>query len=420
MRLPFTTAILVLLGVVSCSQSANNKASVKAAAANSAAAKAEVKAGTGADLAVDRGEGEEEAADADSIPERGVLDILIVAKVPYQYAKVSGNYNVRHRAKNERQAGAVVSFLRALPAKVVAYDYQIAIMRDTCIYPVINSSSQPEPGAALEKTFWQLDSGSDGPGRSVPGGIAAYELLDNVVTGLTDIHTTTVSYRQMPTAGTVETNAAGSYSYESLGDGVVSMSTRHGLFVQYRRLADGLIVVDYYDGDDNATCGRPWLRENAKLVIVAIDVQPSHYIRFNLCSKNKMCTMPDLEAKLRNIGKLSGNGAAMQRHYRLYGITDKKGYLYENPYRVRSQRATVEEILPNLVSRHEFETTPWHEGSKYKAFQRLVDVRVDWQDFENYRISGSDQQLIDYLGDVESQSDYDQILDGIASFAAQR
>ena len=91
----------------------------------------------------------------------GKLDILIAAKVPYQKSKLTGNYNPRHRDQNERQANAVVSFLRKLSAKVADYDYRIALIGDTCIYPVITSDSQPDPATAIEKTFWQLDSGSE-------------------------------------------------------------------------------------------------------------------------------------------------------------------------------------------------------------------------------------------------------------------
>lgn len=347
-----------------------------------------------------------------------LLDILIVAKVPYQYSKLTGKYNSRHRAKNKRHADAVVSFLRALPAKVADYNYQIALMKNTCIQPVITSSSQPDPADALEETFWQLDSDSDGPGQGVPGGTRAYDLLDNVITGLTDIHTTGVSHRQMPTGGTVETDAAGSYRYESLDDGVVAELIKDELFVQYRRLTNGLVVADYFDSEDSATCNRPWIRKNSKLVIVAIDIQPSHHIGFHICSSG-MCTMPDIETTLRDMGRLSGDGSSLQKNYQLYGITDKDGYLYNNPYSKRSQRATVEEILPTLLTRQEIETTIWSDSAKYIRFRQMVDVRVDWDDFESYRISDSDQNLVDYLGDVNSRSDREQILDDIASFAVE-
>ena len=347
-----------------------------------------------------------------------LLDILIAANVPYQHNKLTGRYNTTHMTKNKRHADAVVKFLRALPAKIAGHDYQIALIRNTCIHPVITSSSQPDPAEALEETFWQLDSDSDGPGREIPGGTRAYDLLDNVITGLTDIHTTDVSHRRMPTGGTVETDAAGSYRYESLGDGLVSMSTERGVFGQYRKLTNGLVVFDYFDGNDDATCGRPWIRKNSKLVVVAIDIQPSHHIGFHICS-SKMCTMPDIETTLRDLGRLSGDGSSLQKNYQLYGITDKDGHLYNNPYSKRSQRATVEEILPTLLTRQEIETTIWSDSAKYTRFSQMLDVRVDWDDFESYQISGSDQNLVDYLGDVNSQSDREQILDDIASFAAQ-
>ena len=346
-----------------------------------------------------------------------LLDILIVAKVPYQKSKLTGNYNRRHRAKNKQHADAVVKFLRALPAKVADHDYQIALMRDTCIHPVITRSSQPDPAEALEETFWQLDSDSEGPGRDLPGGALVCNLLDNVITGLTDIHTTSVSFRQMPTAG-IETRGD-TFSYESLGDRVIER-INDKLFMQYRRLANGLVVLDYFDGNNSTTCGRTWLRENSKLVVVAIDIQPSQYKGFRLCAHSQICTMPDIETTLRSIGRLSGNGASLQKNYLLYGITDKGGDLYNNPYSGRSQRATVEEISSVLLSKEELKPpNRWAEGYKYTEFQKIVNVRVDWDDFENYQISDSDQNLVDYLGDVNSKSDREQILDDIASFAAQ-
>ena len=350
----------------------------------------------------------------------GKVDILIAAQVPYQKSKLTGNYNPRHRERNEQQANAVVSFLRKLPASMANLDYQIALIGDTCISPVITSNSQPDPAAAIEKTFWQLDSGSEGPGRNLPGGTAAYELLDNVITGLTDIHTTNVSYRHLPTAGT-ETNAAGSYDYQSLANGAVDMLIRGELFIQYRRLANGLVVADYYDGNDSTTCNMSWLREDSQLVIVAIDVQPDHYVGFKLCSASSMCTMFDIETTLRNLGRLSGNGTSLQKHYQLYGLTDKNGRLYNNPYSVRAQRVPIDEIFPLLLSKQEIESSePWSNSYKYTTFKQKVDVRVDWQDFENYRISGSNQKLVDYLGDVESELDHQQILDAIASFATPK
>ena len=63
-----------------------------------------------------------------------LLDILIVASVPYQEKmEMLGNTFNMHREKNKRHADAVVSFLRALPAKVAGSNYQIAIMNMDCI-----------------------------------------------------------------------------------------------------------------------------------------------------------------------------------------------------------------------------------------------------------------------------------------------
>ena len=348
----------------------------------------------------------------------GKLDILIAAKVPYQKSKLTGKYNPKYRDQNERQANAVVSFLHKLSAKVADYDYRIALIGDTCTYPVITSDSQPDPATAVEKTFWQLDSGSEGPGRNIPGGTITLDLLNNVITGLTDIHNTDVSYRHMPLAGT-ETTVAQSYEFKISDNGAIDMLIRGEPFIQYRRLANGLVVADYYDDNDSTTCNRSWIREDSQLVVVAIDIQPSHYRGFDLCSYSSMCTMPDIETTLRDLGRLSSNGTSLQKHYLLYGLTDKKnGRLYNNPYSVRAQRASIDEIFPLLLSKEEMEASePWSDTNKYLTFKRKVDVRVDWQDFENYRISSSDQKLVNYLGDVESESDHEQILNEIADFA---
>ena len=94
--------------------------------------------------------------------------------------------------------------------------------------------------------------------------------------------------------------------------------------------------------------------------------------------------------------------------------------MYNAPYSRRSQRAAIEEIFSVLLSKEELASPEgWADGYKYTEFKKRVDVSVDWDDFESYRINGSDQKLVDYLGDVNSESEREQILDGIASFAGQ-
>lgn len=346
-----------------------------------------------------------------------LLDILIVASVPYQENKLAGfHMNVE---KNKRHADAVVNFLQALPTKVANYNYQIAMMNNGCISPVVTSSSKPNPIASLKKTFWELDRDQE----KIVNYHGSSDLLINVMTGLTDIHYTGVSYHQMPIAGTEMTSYVnGTTKYESGSEkGVVTERLGGDLWLQYRQLASGLVVADYLDDKDNAKCNKPWIRKNSKLVIVGIAILPSEYLNFPLCAYGALCTMPDIETALRDLGKLSGKGETLQRRYRFYGITDKDGTLYKYPYYVRSQRPAVKKIQPILLTVEELLAEGRRaDGEKYDKYERMIyDVAVDWDDFESYQIRGSDQKLVDYLADVNSQSERKRILDGIASFAEQ-
>ena len=82
---------------------------------------------------------EEESENSDDMvaeeDSNNLLDILIVASVPYQERDLTG-HNRMYIEKNKRHADAVVNFLQALPAKVADYDYQIAMMNDGCINEV--------------------------------------------------------------------------------------------------------------------------------------------------------------------------------------------------------------------------------------------------------------------------------------------
>ena len=345
-----------------------------------------------------------------------LLDILIVASVPYQERKMAGLHNPIHREKNKRHADAVVNFLQALPAKVADHDYQIAIMNRECISPIITSSSKPNPKTNLVKTFWQLPGDTE-----VAQFLGHADLLDNVMTGLTDIRYTGVSHRQMPVAGTEMTDPVnGLYEYEKGSEkGVVTERLRGNLRSQYRQLASGLVVVDYLDDNDDAKCNKPWIRKNSKLVIVGISILPKEYLNFPLCSYGGLCTMPDIETALRDLGKLSGKGETLQRRYRFYGITDKEGTLYKNPYNIPSRRPAVRKIQSILLTAEDL-LYRWAENEKYAKYERMVyDVAVDWDDFKSYQIRGSDQKLVDYLADVNSRSERKRILDGIANFAEQ-
>ena len=349
-----------------------------------------------------------------------LLDILIVASVPYQEQEwLRENYNFIHWDKNKRHADAIVSFLRTLPTKIADYNYQIAMMNDGCISPVVTSNSKPNPETALLKTFWKLDSDQE----KIVNYYGSSSLLINMMTGLTDIHFTSVSSRQMPIAGTEWTSSAnGLYKYESGSEeGVVLERLRGNLWLQYRQLASGLVVVDYLDDNDSAKCNKSWIRKKSKLVIVGIAILPSQYRNFPLCAYGSLCTMPDIEKALRDLGKLSGKGETLQRHYRFYGITDKsEGTLYDNPYSISSQRPAVKKIQSVLLTKEDL-LGRYADSEKYLKFEKMIDrgVAVDWDDFESYQIRDSDQKLVDYLADVNSQSERKRILDGIASFAGQ-
>ena len=187
---------------------------------------------------------------------------------------------------------------------------------------------------------------------------------------LTDIAYTGVWSSPMPTADQT--------TYFQLPDGTIEQRDSDGNpSRRYRQLAGGLVVTDYYDTYGSATCGRPWLREDALLAIVIIDTQRGRHP----CVSFQFCTMPDVEQALRDAGKLQNNGA---RSYRLYALAS-----YQEASIHPSQRMNDNSIPSNM--------------------------RVDWQDFKNYTISNSSAYLADYLGDADEDDDYVHVFDDIVA-----
>ena len=346
-----------------------------------------------------------------------LLDVLVVAR--HAYSKHSPNPT--HDVQSKRQAELIASQLKALPAAIAASDYQIALAGDVgsnCIQAFVTKSSQPDPGTALATAFRNLDSSpwgeGSGPGHGIPGGTGALAALNNVMTALTDIHATGMSREfqgDLPQGS--HTDFLGRvFARIALQDGTVEERIDGKQWVRYRKLQNGLVVIDYYDNpsDDRTdikrqvTCGRSWLREGSIVAIVVIDVMPSHWINFDLC-RDYLCSMPDIEDALRDLGRIDSTTSPLQRRYRLYGLTDKNGRLYNNPFTTPSQLPPLAELLATLKS------TTLTETEKINT----LSLRVDWQDFEQYTISNSSASLADYLGSVNDEQDYAHIFADIAA-----
>ena len=345
-----------------------------------------------------------------------LLDVLVVARHAYSEHSPS----LVHGEENKRQAELIASQLEALPAAIAASDYQIALAGDVgsnCIQAFVTKSSQPDPGTALATAFRNLDRHSprgegSGPGYDLPGG--HQDALSNVMTALTDIHATEVSWEQgdLPQKGSHTDSLGRVIARVPLQDGTVEERIDGKQFMRYRKLQNGLVVIDYYDNASDertdikrqVTCGRSWLREGSIVAIVVIDVMPSHWINFDLCSES-LCSMPDIEQALRDLGRIDSTTSPLQRRYRLYGLTDKNGRLYNNPYTTPSQLPPLAELLATL------ESTTLTVPEKVNT----LSLRVDWQDFEQYTISNSKVRLVDYLGSVNDEQDYAHIFADIAA-----
>ena len=386
-------------------------------AAQPAAAKTDAAAKTGAAAKTDAAQ-----------PVR--LDVLVVAR--HAYSKHSPKPT--HDVQSKRQAELIASQLKALPAAIAASDYQIALAGDVgsnCIQPVITAASQsvitaasqPDPGTALATAFRNLDSSpwgkGSGPGHGIPGGTGALGALNNVMTALTDIHATAVSWEfrgDLPQEGSHTDSLGRVRARIALQDGTVEERIDGKQFMRHRKLQNGLVVIDYYDNFSDertdikrqVTCGRSWIREGSIVAIVVIDVMPSHWRNFDLC-RDYLCSMPDIEEALRDLGRIDSTTSPLQRRYRLYGLTDKNGRLYNNPFTTPSQLPPLAELLATLKS------TTLTETEKINTLNTLSLLRVDWQDFEQYTISNSKVRLVDYLGSVDNEQDYAHIFADIAA-----
>ena len=361
--------------------------------------------------------GKKTAEEQEAEHELPQLDILIVADIPHFQLKTE-----LYRSRDKAHADAIIGGLQDLPATLAGSDYQIALLGHTCIESIITKNSQPSPGEALLTSIAAISSTEAteviGPGEGLAGGVGPYYALDNVITGLTDIHSSALPHTSMPTTmGRTQNATQQDIEYVDLGDGLVGVKFHDNSPVtmpwHYRQLDNGLTVVDYYDNEGHFKCNRPWLRAGSAVVIILVEVLPSNHKGFSLCNNSYLCTMPDLEETLRDLERLAGSGASIKRNYRLYAFTSKLGYLYNNPSPIRAERAAVAEIIATMQPPGEY------NSEQHEEFGQKTDVVVDWDDFENYFIKGSNQHLVDHLGAVDKSEDYELMLDDIAKLITE-
>ena len=124
---------------------------------------------------------------------------------------------------------------------------------------------------------------------------------------------------------------------------------------------------------DIGMCSNTWLRDDSVVAIIVISDNT------HLCCWPYACTMIDIEANLRKVGRL-GNSASQRRLYRLYGLLDQ-GYEYTS------------------------EPPDHTQGDNWY---------VDWRDFEEYTISGTTTRLADFVKSIDDPN-YDEIFNNIAS-----
>ncbi len=340
------------------------------------------------------------------------LDVLLVVDPSLQHRySPQGLYAQRDKKQTEK----MLALLRELPDQIAGSNYQIALIGDYCIQPVITKNSTPDPVTALEAAFEQTilerllarDGKYHGPGRGVPGGYYQRP-LNRITTALTDFHTSDLSLKAtLPEPGTSNyTDQSGrDFSYVELADGAVRLDIDGKLFVQYRKMKNGLISTHSYDAASKVKCGQSWLREDAFLVVVVLASLPS-----TLCVVSHLCTMPDIEQILRDLGYLHGQRATLERRYRLYGLTSTDGDLFRYPYPdyvFRSERASATELKPLLIPADS--TVGMYHERYAELREKTMKIRVDWSDFENYAIDGGGQRLVDYLGSIDDENDYRHI-----------
>ena len=140
----------------------------------------------------------------------------------------------------------------------------------------------------------------------------------------------------------------------------------------------GLTGVKFAKRNDHSVtdigmCSNTWLRDDSVVAIIVISDNT------HLCCWPYACTMIDIEANLRKVGRL-GNSASQRRLYRLYGLLDQ-GYEYTS------------EPPDHTVGDN------WY---------------VDWRDFEEYTISGTTTRLADFVKSIDDPN-YDDIFNNIAN-----
>ena len=124
---------------------------------------------------------------------------------------------------------------------------------------------------------------------------------------------------------------------------------------------------------DIGMCSNTWLRDDSVVAIIVISDNA------HLCCYPYACTMIDIEANLKKVGRL-GNSASQRRLYRLYGLL-YQGYEYTS------------------------EPPDHTQGDNWY---------VDWRDFEEYTISGTTTRLADFVKSIDDPN-YDEIFNDIAS-----
>ena len=165
---------------------------------------------------------------------------------------------------------------------------------------------------------------------------------------------------------------------EELVSAIKTGPTESGEYVSMKAIT-GLTGVQYASRDmddhsvtDMGMCSNTWLRDDSVVAIIVISGNA------HLCCHPYACTMIDIEANLKKMGRL-GNSASQRKLYRLYGL---------------------------LNQGHEYTSEPAdHTGGD--------NWYVDWRDFEEYEISGTTTRLADFVKSIDDPH-YDDIFDSIA------
>ena len=124
---------------------------------------------------------------------------------------------------------------------------------------------------------------------------------------------------------------------------------------------------------NKSTCSDDsWLRDGSIVATIVISNKK------HLCCHIHACTMPDIEAALRSTGRI-GSSSSQRKLYRLYGLLNQK-----------------------------MEYT--RQSSEYGA--GIESWYVDWRDFEQYQVSGTNNRLVDFVKSIDTPN-YDDIFNSI-------